>query len=298
MSDDMTKRWPVGRSMSTVVTVDFFDDTQILRQIPAMAGREKSLSVWQYGATRGVERMLRAFDDAGIKASWFIPGVVARRHPGLVKEIAAAGHEVANATDACDDLMKLSDEEARASILAAQEALAELTGSMPCGFRAPFENWPRALECTIADCGLTWSSSWRGDDLPYFHHHSGARLVEIPLHYELEDAPFFAFNLYPPVPSGQSRIASYGQVLEGWKQDFAGFRRFGLCYTLRLHPEIIGTVGRIGMLSELLQHLTSVSENWIATGSEVSEWWRSNRACNAEGHPVDVFAALQPRSLP
>ena len=50
--------------------------------------------------------------------------------------------------------------------------------------------------------------------------------------------------------------------------DFAGFHRFGLGYVLRLHPEIIATPGRIGVLRELLQGIQQHDDVWIATGAE------------------------------
>lgn len=72
-------------------------------------------------------------------------------------------------------------------------------------------------------------------------------MIELPLHYELEDEPYFAFNLSPAVPPAHHGIASYSHTLGNLQMDFAGFHRFGLCYVLRLHPEIIATPGRIGV---------------------------------------------------
>ena len=73
---------------------------------------------------------------------------------------------------------------------------------------------------------------------------------------------YFAFNLAPPVPVGQSRIASYREVLANWKQDFDAFHRFGLCFVLRLHPEITGTAGRIGILRDLLAAMRERGDVW------------------------------------
>jgi len=116
------------------------------------------------------------------------------------------------------------------------------------------------------------------------------------LHYELEDEPYFSFNLYPPVPVGQPRIASYREVLANWRQDFAGFHRFGLCMPLRIHPEILGTAGRIDLLRELLGTVQSHDDVWIATGREVAHWWRANHRANEPRHPVDVLAPLHQAS--
>jgi len=295
-------QWPHGKRMALVVTVDFFDAHAILTQEPRMAGREKSLSVWQYGAKRGVDRLLKVFDEYRLATSWFVPGRVALEHRELVQRIHQAGHEIGNATFACEDFDRLGLAQQRDSLHAAQTALTDATGEAPQGFRAPFGNWAPGFTQHLRDAGIDWSSSWRGDDRPYLHPPAGAAtqpLVEIPLHYELEDEPYFSFNLYPPVPLGQPRIASYREVLANWQQDFAGFHRFGLCLPLRLHPEVIGTAGRIDLLREFLGSVLSHADVWAASGRDVAAWWASQHAANAPGHPVDVFAPLhQPALIP
>ena len=92
------------------------------------------------------------------------------------------------------------------------------------------------------------------------------------------------------MPLGQSRIAGYRDVLGNWLQDFAGFRRYGLCYLMRLHPEMIGTAGRIGLLDELLTELRRHPDVWFATGREVADWWARTQPQNAPGHPAEIFA--------
>lgn len=291
---NIATRWPDGQRMGLVITVDFFDDAAILTQEPRMAGREKSLSVWRYGATRGVERLLKVFDEFAVRTSWFVPGCVAVRHGELLRRIHQAGHEIGNATFACEDFDAISLAAQRESLERGQAAIADAIGEAPVGFRSPFGNWAPGFIESLARGGFQWSSSWRGDDLPYFHHQPGAslaqNLVELPLHYELEDEPYFSFNLFPPVPVGQPRIASYRETLANFKQDFDGFHRFGLCLPLRIHPEILGTAGRIDLLREFLAHAKSRGDVWMAQGREVAAWWKQGHDANEPGHPVDVFA--------
>lgn len=293
MKPSTTGHWPDGQRMALVLTIDFFDAAGILVQEPRMAGREKSLSVWQYGAKRGVDRVLQVLDEFGLRASWFVPGSVALEHRALVQRIHAAGHEIGNASFGCEDFDRLPLAQQCQSLQAAQAALTEVTGEAPTGFRSPFGNWAPGFTQALREARIDWSSSWRGDDLPYFHpatEEGAPPLIEVPLHYELEDEPYFSFNLYPPVPVGQPRIASYREVLANWQQDFAGFHRFGLCMPMRLHPEIIGTAGRIDLLREFLGHVLARGDVWVATGREVAAWWRGRHAGNEAGHPADVFA--------
>jgi len=297
------RRWPQGKRMALVITVDLFDDAAILVQEPRMRGREKSLSVWQYGARRGVDRLLGLFAQLDLRTSWFVPGSVALGHGALVQRIHQAGHEIGNASFGCENFDLLSLAQQQDSLTAAQAALAQVTGSMPRGFRSPFGNWAPDFTRCLRAAGIAWSSSWRGDDLPYFHPALGpqgtaqAPLVELPLHYELEDEPYFSFNLFPPVPAGQPRIASYREVLGNWRQDFAGFHRFGLCLLLRLHPEIIGTAARIDVLREFLVGICAHADIWPATGLEVAQWWSGQHTVNEPGHPVDLLSARHQAAL-
>lgn len=45
---------------------------------------------------RNCERILQAFDDRGVKATFFVLGWIAERYPALVRRFVEAGHEVAS----------------------------------------------------------------------------------------------------------------------------------------------------------------------------------------------------------
>jgi len=220
----------------------------------------------------------------------------------LVKRISTHKHEIGNSGYVCEDFDTLTLDAQKDAFRRGQAALAQVLGRHAHGFRSFTGNWAPGFADFLRDEGVTWSSSWRGDDLPYFHMPdrdtdtdtdtsvAPPRLVELPLHYELEDEPYFAYNLSPAIPVGQPRIPSYREVLQNWKNDFAAFHRFGLCFVLRLHPEIIGTAGRIDVLRELLADIRSRDDVWFATGSEIAAWWQQSVEANEPGHPVEVYA--------
>ncbi|MGF6208553.1 polysaccharide deacetylase family protein [Pseudomonas frederiksbergensis] len=280
--------WPNGHRCAVVLTVDYNDIHGILTQAPEVAGRDKTLSVWRYGSQRGVDRLLGLFAELGVKSSWCIPGIVADENPGHIKAILAGGHEIACAGYRHQHYDNLTLAEQSAEIAKGCQALAALTGVRPTGFRIPAGNGAPGFIEALRDQGIRWSSSWRGDDLP-FAHPTAPEVIELPLHYELEDEPYFAFNLSPAVPPAQSRIASYSHTLGNLQMDFAGFYRFGLCYVLRLHPEIIATPGRIGVLRELLQGIQQHQDVWIATAGEVAQWWADSAVRVTEDHPAAVY---------
>ncbi|UWF52079.1 polysaccharide deacetylase [Pseudomonas sp. N3-W] len=280
--------WPQGYRCAVVLTVDYNDIHGILTQAPEVAGRDKTLSVWRYGSQRGVTRLLDLFKTLGVASSWCIPGIVAEENPEHIRAILADGHEIACAGYRHQNYDNLDLAAQRADIAKGCEALSALTGQRPTGFRLPAGNGAPGFIEALSDEGIRWSSSWRGDDLP-FAHPTAPQVIELPLHYELEDEPYFAFNLSPAVPPAQSRIASYSHTLGNLQMDFAGFHRFGLCYVLRLHPEIIATPGRIGVLRELLEGIQRHDDVWIATAGDVAQWWADSAAQVSEDHPAAVY---------
>ena len=286
MADSLV--WPKGYRCAVVLTVDYNDIHGILTQAPEVAGRDKTLSVWRYGTQRGVERLLGLFVDLGVSSSWFVPGIVAEENPEHIRAIQSGGHEIACAGYRHQHYDTLDLAQQSAEIARGCEALQALTGQRPTGFRIPAGNGAPGFIEALRDHGIRWSSSCRGDDLP-FAHPTAPDVIELPLHYELEDEPYFAFNLSPAVPPAQSRIASYSHTLGNLQMDFAGFHRFGLCYVLRLHPEIIATPGRIGVLRELLEGIQQHDDVWIATGADVAQWWADSATAVTEDHPASVY---------
>jgi len=291
-------RWPQGYRCAVVITIDFNDIHGILSQVPAVAGREKTLSVWRYGTLRGIDRLLALLAEKNLSASWCVPGAVADEYPQRIRQIDLAGHELATCGYAFESFDSLTLAQQISSLQRGKAALAAITGKIPRGFRLPAGNWTPGFADALAAEGMAWSSSWRGDDVPYFQPMKcGQRiekdipstLVELPMHYELEDEPYFAFNLTPAVPPAQSRIASYSHTLDNMKMDFDGFYRFGLCYVLRLHPEVIGTAGRIGLLAELLDYIVAKPDVWIARGEQIADWWAQTQTPNDPAHPAEVW---------
>ena len=58
-----------------------------------------SRDAWDQMPSRVVantHKLLQLFDEAGVKATFFVLGWVAERHPKLVEEIAKSGHELAS----------------------------------------------------------------------------------------------------------------------------------------------------------------------------------------------------------
>jgi hypothetical protein len=129
------------------------------------------------------------------------------------------------------------------------------------------------------DCkkyGMHYSSNLCDDDRPYQKDlENGETLLEIPIHWDNYDLPYFAFNYHPAFPKGQGRIANYTGVINNWKDEFYGCYEYGLCYVLQLDPAAIGAPGRIGLLEELLDYIDEFDSVWWTSGEEMYQYYQN-----------------------
>lgn len=150
---------PVDHAPGRVInalTVDFEDWYQGL-EIPhtEWTGYEDRIE-------RSSRRVLEIFDAASVRATFFVLGDVARRHPELVREIAAGGHEVATHGWSHTLVYKLTPETFREELMRSIRLLEDLSGRPVIGHRAPFFSITRqslwALEI-LGECGIRYDSS-------------------------------------------------------------------------------------------------------------------------------------------
>lgn len=139
---------------------------------------------------RNVRRALEIFGRREVRGTFFVLGWVAERHPGVVREIVAAGNEVGCHGFGHRHIGRMTPEMFRADVVRARDCLGALTGKPVVCYRAPSFSIARntlwALEI-LAEEGFRVDSSIfpvRHDlyglpDAPRFPHRRG-RILEFP----------------------------------------------------------------------------------------------------------------------
>jgi peptidoglycan-N-acetylglucosamine deacetylase len=105
-------------------------------------------------------RVLDALGAAGVRATFFVVGVAAVRHAGLIRRMHAEGHEVANHTWSHPRVVR--KKAARQEVTASTHALEDILGQRPRFFRPPFGHLRRCLTEAAQEQGQTvvlWSLS-------------------------------------------------------------------------------------------------------------------------------------------
>lgn len=111
---------------------------------------------------RSTDRVLSLLADANVRASFFVLGSVADRHPDLVKAIARAGHEIASHGQAHQLVFDQTPAVFREDVRRAKGTLESLTGAEVQGYRAPsYSVTTRSLWAldVLADEGFRYDAS-------------------------------------------------------------------------------------------------------------------------------------------
>ena len=175
-------------------------------------------------AAVAVPRLLELLRRRDVRATWFVPAHTATTYPDLCREIVAAGHEIALHGYAHENVALLDAPTERDLLARSFDAVREVTGIEPTGFRAP--SWDlsaQSVELMVAQ-GLRYDSSLMGHDhAPYLCRTPdlvdedgvtwGAEttLVEVPVSWTLDDYPYLEF------------LRSGGAVLPGLRDPAAMF---------------------------------------------------------------------------
>jgi peptidoglycan/xylan/chitin deacetylase (PgdA/CDA1 family) len=266
--------WKGRYRCAATLSVDF--DAETLWCGTFRLNTPSPLSRGDYDIRAGLPRIHELLDRHDLPATFMVPGQVADEHPDACAEIAARGrHEVGYHGYHHESVLETAIDEERELMKRGIARLEEVFDRTPRGNRSP----PFALGPNTADLleefGFAYDSSLFGHDEPYRPRVptvTGALrdFVELPVSWELDDAPYFLFSFFPYM----SGMATPSDVLEIWKAEFDGSYRVGGCFLLVVHPFCIGRHPRIAMLDELIAYITSHDDVWFGTHLEVAEEWR------------------------
>lgn len=273
--------WPNGAALAVwpVVSLEWFPITPEDKPFRAPGHMQTAYPDYrhytsrEYGTRVGIYRILDAFAQHGIKASFATNAAIAERYPSLLADVVAAGHEIiAHSTDMNGTIASgLPEEDERSLIRASLDTLEKATGTHPRGWlsiaRSQSFNTPRLL----AEAGVDFCCDWVNDELPYVMSTLSGELVNIPLNHELSDRQIITVQQH----SADSYVE---QLLDAadWLSAEAAREGGGRMLPLQLTPYIMALPYRIGSLETLLQKLAKREDTWFATGSDILDAWKGS----------------------
>ncbi|EQD44112.1 polysaccharide deacetylase, partial [mine drainage metagenome] len=117
---------PQLEPITNAMTVDVEDYFQVAAFEKCI--RREDWSHWPLRVEGNTRRVLELFERHDVRATFFVLGWVAERFPALVRDISAAGHEIASHGFGHERLTNLSRAEFRDGIIRTKRLLEDLTG--------------------------------------------------------------------------------------------------------------------------------------------------------------------------
>jgi len=170
---------PQPEPITNAMTVDVEDYFQVAAFEKCI--RREDWPRWPARVEDNTRRVLELFARRGVHATFFVLGWVAERFPALVRDIGAAGHEVASHGFGHERLTNITRSQFREGVVRTKRLLEDINGSAVYGYRAPsYSVGPTTLWAheELREAGYRYSSSI------------------VPIHHDLYGmpaAPRFAF---------------------------------------------------------------------------------------------------------
>ena len=241
--------WRAGAAAVATLTFDVDAETPVLAQGRRYARHLTTMSHQAFGPDVAVPRILDMLDELAVPATFFVPGWVAERRPRLVPSILDRGHEVAHHSYSHRSATELSVQDQRDDFERALEVF-ESQGVEISGHRAALWQTTATTIELLAEHRLAYDSSMMADDRPYVLRGGGANVIELPVHWSLDDWEQYAFL---PEPRLGTVIEAPSKVYDLWSSELDAMREHGCLFNLCLHPFLTGRPSRLAVLRRLVE---------------------------------------------
>ena len=270
-------RWPGGRHVAIIFNIAYeaWSDGKapgigpMGNPLPPGTFDSNALSWGNYGATQGIERMLRVFDRTKVRASIMVSGVLAERQPENVRAIVNAGHEIAAHSYAQDILpAQLGPEEDRLNIKKTTEMIESACGVRPRGWLSPRGTPSAGTVRNLVAAGYQWQSDVLDGDRPYAQRFPEGEMIAIPFTMDINDLPHaIRFGRTP-----QQFIDMFDAYLAHTLKADDG----PIIIDVTAHTHCYGRPGGAWAYEEIAKKTKGRDDVWITTRQEIADHTRKN----------------------
>jgi peptidoglycan-N-acetylglucosamine deacetylase len=268
-------KWPNGARCAVALSFDSDHETTELRD----GGKSIGRMAWgQYGSRVGVPRIARLLKQYDVRASFYVPAVVAMTYPDEQRALVADGHEIGIHGWIHELNSVLPYEPERDLMLRSSDTLTQITGVRPVGMRTPSWDFSPNTLRIAKEMGLRYDSSLMADEECYELLLDGAPtgIVEVPVEWVRDDAVYFMMHRF----QGLRPYTPPADVFDIFRREFdAAHEEGGLCQ-LTFHPHIIGYRSRIWIVEEVIRHAQAKGDVWFGTHADVADWVSSEGAAD------------------
>ena len=263
-------QWPHNKKIAVVfnVCLEAWSDgkapgiSPMGNPLPAGLLDNMAISWASYGPKKGIYRLLDSFAKYGAKSSMMVNGIIAERHPEVLRAIAKAGHEILSHSYTMDIIpVMLSEEEEKKNIVRCSTLLGSVAGIPIKGWLSPRVTPSAKSAEFLAEAGYIWHGDVFDSDLPYVQEFNGKKIVAIPLGTDVNDMPFMKFGNPPEL-----MISSFLQNLE-----IAREQNEVCIIDVTCHAHIFGRPRGAYYYEKIIKEAVNAEDVWIGTRVEIAE---------------------------
>ena len=220
-----------------------------------------------YSVRVGVWRLMDTLDKYGVRATVALNAAVCEHYPIIIEEGKKRnwefmGHGMTNS----QLLSGLPEEEERKVIRQTIHTITQSVGKAPEGWLGPALAETFITPDLLAEEGIRYLCDWCNDDQPYAMKVKKGQLLSVPYSIELNDIPFF-------IGKGNSGADFLQAIKDQFDVLYEEGKTNGRVMAIALHPFIISVPYRHKYFAEALEYICRHREVWLATGSEIANWY-------------------------
>jgi peptidoglycan/xylan/chitin deacetylase (PgdA/CDA1 family) len=269
-------RWPGGKRIAVFFRVSFewWSDGKwsgigpMGNPLKAGVPDLNAIGWAEYGHRRGIHRALDVLARQGIKATINVSGILAERHPEIVRKIAEAGHEVVAHSYSMDVIpVYLSEDEERENIRHTTALIERATGIRPKGWISPRSTPSPRTARLLTEEGFEWHGDTLNDDLPYVVRFGPRSIVAFPNNTEVNDLPLYMKHGNSP------RVML--EIFEDWLECARNREKGAVRMDPAIHAHVFGRPLGMAIFERIMEVAKGAGDIWIGTRSEAAAHLRS-----------------------
>jgi len=275
--------WPNGAKVAVNLIVNYEEGSEYsipagdnrnegLAEIPyVMPGEYRDLnaeSIYEFGSRAGIMRLLRLFDEYGLRVTFYAAAVAVERNPEVGEWIHESGHEPAGHGWRWIDPVGLEPDEERRQIEACVRSLEETCGERPVGWFSRYSASPVTRELLVEEGGFIYDSDAFADDLPYFTEVKGKQHLLVPYTLVYNDGRYV-------LPQGFSNPSDFVETCKRGLDELLREGRAGYpkMMSVGLHARWSGQAARTSGLRQFIEYALEQGDVWFARRDEIARWW-------------------------
>ena len=268
-------QWPGGKKLAVSIcnNIEIFSFCDGLGSDSAIlqAPQTSRNYAWRdYGNRVGQWYLFDLLDEYQFPVSHNFNSLLFENCPQIADRAISRGDEfIGHGRTNGESQAAMNEECEKALILESYNAIKDYTGCEPKGWLGPYLAQTDVTLDLLEEIGFSYVLDWPADDQPFWMKTRNGRILSVPYSIELNDSPAM-------VSRHQSALDFERMMIDQFDEMLIQAEKWPLCYTIVLHPFVIGHPFRLRALRRTFNHIIANRDDlWISTPGGIASYFKS-----------------------